>query len=125
MRAADRVGRTVVLRLRFDDFTPRHPRAHARRARPPRRARSSTPHAGCSRPRPPLIEERGSRSSASPSATSSTTLPSQLALPSTFDRRGALDAALDEVRDRYGSAAVTRAVLLGRDPGCMVPLLPD
>ena len=31
MRAADRVGRTVVLRLRFDDFTPGHPLAHAGR----------------------------------------------------------------------------------------------
>ena len=37
----------------------------------------------------------------------------QLTLP--FDRRAALalDAALDEVRDRFGTAAVTRAVLLG------------
>jgi DNA polymerase-4 len=49
----------------------------------------------------------------------------QLALP--FDRRsgGALDAALDEVRDRFGSAAITRAVLLGQDQGLSVPLLPD
>jgi DNA polymerase-4 len=49
----------------------------------------------------------------------------QLALP--FDRHtgGALDAALDEVRDRFGSTAVTRAVLLGRDQGPSVPLLPD
>ena len=37
----------------------------------------------------------------------------------------ALDAALDEVRDRFGSTAVTRAVLLGRDQGLTVPLLPD
>jgi DNA polymerase-4 len=37
----------------------------------------------------------------------------------------ALDAALDEVRVRFGSAAVTRAVLLGRDQGFTVPLLPD
>jgi DNA polymerase-4 len=37
----------------------------------------------------------------------------------------ALDAALDEVRDRYGSAAVTRGVLVGRDPGIAMPLLPD
>jgi DNA polymerase IV len=40
-------------------------------------------------------------------------------------RPHALDAALDEVRDRYGSKAVTRAVLLGRDPGISMPLLPD
>ena len=37
----------------------------------------------------------------------------------------ALDAAVDAIRDRYGSAAITRAVLLGRDPGFSMPLLPD
>jgi DNA polymerase-4 len=49
----------------------------------------------------------------------------QLVLP--FDCRSgvALDAALDDVRDRFGSAAVTRAVLLGRDPGLSTPMLPD
>jgi DNA polymerase-4 len=49
----------------------------------------------------------------------------QLALP--LDRRsgGALDAALDRLRDRFGPAAVTRAALLGRDHGPWVPLLPD
>ena len=38
---------------------------------------------------------------------------------------GALDAAVDEVRDRYGSAALTRAVLLGRGEGMTMPMLPD
>ena len=36
-----------------------------------------------------------------------------------------LDATLDQLRDRFGSTAVTRAVLLGRDQGISVPLLPD
>ena len=49
----------------------------------------------------------------------------QLALPLGRRSRYGLDAALDEIRERYGSAAVTRAVLLGRDPGIAVPLLPD
>ena len=40
-------------------------------------------------------------------------------------RPGALDAAVDEVRDRFGSSAVTRAVLVGRAPGISMPLLPD
>ncbi|HWC40671.1 MAG TPA: DNA polymerase IV, partial [Actinomycetota bacterium] len=49
----------------------------------------------------------------------------QLTLP--FDRQSgsALDAALDEVKARFGNDAITRAVLLGRDPGLSVPLLPD
>jgi DNA polymerase-4 len=49
----------------------------------------------------------------------------QMVLP--FDREAgnALDDALDDVHARFGSAAVTRAVLLGRDQGLTVPLLPD
>ena len=49
----------------------------------------------------------------------------QLALP--FERRhdAALDAAHDQVRERFGATAVTRAVLLGRDPGIAMPVLPD
>lgn len=49
----------------------------------------------------------------------------QLALP--FDRHplDALDAALDTLRDRFGTTAITRAVLLGRNQGIEVPLLPD
>ena len=41
------------------------------------------------------------------------------------ERARALDAALDDVRERFGSGAITRAVLLGRDPGISMPLLPD
>ena len=49
----------------------------------------------------------------------------QLVLPFDGPSGSALDGALDDVRDRFGSAAVTRAVLLGRDQGLSVPLLPD
>ncbi len=41
MRAADRVGRTITLRLRFDDFTRVHAIAHTRAGRPRTRGRSS------------------------------------------------------------------------------------
>jgi DNA polymerase-4 len=47
----------------------------------------------------------------------------QLALP--FHRRNPVDSVLDDVRHRYGANAITRAVLLGRDQGIQVPLLPD
>jgi DNA polymerase-4 len=49
----------------------------------------------------------------------------QLVLPLGAQRPAALDAALDRVRDRYGAEAITRAALVGRDPGVAVPLLPD
>jgi len=44
-----------------------------------------------------------------------------------FDGRddAALDDVLDDVRGRFGSGAVTRAVLLGRDEGVSPPLLAD
>jgi DNA polymerase-4 len=48
----------------------------------------------------------------------------QLALP--FDGPPmALDVALDHVRSRFGTSAVTRGVLLGRDQGYEMPRLPD
>jgi len=47
----------------------------------------------------------------------------QLALP--LDRQRELDATLDAVRDRFGTEAITRAALVGRDPGIAMPLLPD
>jgi DNA polymerase-4 len=49
----------------------------------------------------------------------------QLALPFDSHQSGDLDSALDNVRDRFGSAAITRAVLLGRGNDPSVPLLPD
>jgi DNA polymerase-4 len=47
----------------------------------------------------------------------------QLVLP--FGRSRALDETVDLVRERFGSGAITRGVLVGRDPGPWVPLLPD
>jgi DNA polymerase IV len=48
----------------------------------------------------------------------------QLTLP--FDNHTeALDAALDELHERFGSKAITRATLLGKNTGMQVPLLPD
>ena len=52
-------------------------------------------------------------------------LPIQLCLPLERDDSLLLDATLDEIRRRFGSTAVTRAVLLGRRPGVTMPLLPD
>jgi len=49
----------------------------------------------------------------------------QLAFPVDRVRTLALDAAVDEVCDRFGSKMLTRGVLLGRDSGIEMPLLPN
>ena len=124
LRTGRRVCRTVVLRLRFADFT--------------RATRSQTMPQATARTQPILDTARELLATARPLIeTQGLTLVGlsltnlededrvQLALP--FEQRhdAALDAALDQVRDRFGSAAVTRAVLVGRDAGISMPLLPD
>ena len=49
----------------------------------------------------------------------------QLPLPFDGIDAAALDLALDDVRERFGTKAVSRAVLLGRPEGMTVPMLPD
>jgi len=124
MRAAGRTGRTVVLRLRFDDFsrvTRSHTLAQATAHTPTILATAR----GLLADAMPLIHQRGCTLVGIAVGNLDDHGTLQLALP--FDRGcgGALDAALDGVRNRFGSAAVTRATLLGRDQGITVPLLPD
>jgi DNA polymerase-4 len=124
MRTAGRAGRTVVLRLRFDDFS-RATRSHTL---PHATAHTETILAtarGLLTTAMPTIEREGLTLVGVAVGNLDDDGALQLMLP--FDRHsdGALDAALDEIRARFGSAAVTRAVLLGRDQGLTVPLLPD
>ena len=124
MRAAHRVGRTVVLRLRFDDFT-RVTRSHTIPAATAETQAILTTARVLLGAAMPMITGRGLTLVGLAVGNLEDDRAVQLTLP--FDRYagGALDAALDGVRDRFGSAAVTRAVLLGRDHGPSVPLLPD
>jgi DNA polymerase-4 len=124
LRAAGRAGRTVVLRLRFGDFTRATrshtlpwPTSHTGTVLAAERALLATAM--------PMIRRQGITLLGVAVANLDDSGVVQLTLP--FDRHGggALDAALDEVRARFGSDAVTRATLLGRDPGLTVPLLPD
>jgi len=124
MRAAGRVGRTVVLRLRFGDFS----RATRSYTLPQATAHTETILAttrGLLATVMPELERRGVTLVGVAVANLENDDTLQLALP--FDRRGglALDAALDEIRRRFGADSVTRAVLLGRSQGMTVPLLPD
>jgi DNA polymerase-4 len=124
MRAASRVCRTVVLRLRFSDYT-RATRSHTiTEATAQTRtllgvARELLAAAA------PLIAERGITLLGVALTNLINADEVQLALPLERHRPTALDAALDSVRDRYGSEAIVRAVLLHRDPGIAMPHLPD
>jgi DNA polymerase IV len=124
MRAAGRVGRTVVLRLRFDDFT-RATRSHTlQRATANTQTVLNTARALLAAATP-LIESRGLTLVGIAVGNLDDDRAVQLALPFDPFTDDALDAALDEVRDRFGPSAVTRAVLLGRPQGLTMPLLPD
>jgi DNA polymerase-4 len=123
MRAAGRVGRTVVLRLRFDDFS-RATRSHTL----PRT--TSNTHTILTTAREllalvvPVIERRGITLVGVAISNLDNGGAIQLVLP--LDRHSdALDSAVDEVRERFGYAAITRAVLIGRGHGVVMPLLPD
>ena len=124
MRAADRVGRTVVLRLRFDDFgraTRSHtlPRATAHTPTVLRTARALLASVQ------PLIEQRGITLVGVAVTNLDDDGAVQLPLPFARGSSDALDETLDALRERFGSGVITRAVQLGRDPGLTVPLLPD
>jgi DNA polymerase-4 len=124
MRAAGRVGRTVGLRLRFADFT-RATRSHTLPQATAETHTILTAARELLAMAAPMIEGQGLTLVGIAVSNLENDDAVQLALPFDSWSGGALDAALDEVRERYGSTAVTRAALLGRDQGFTMPLLPD
>jgi DNA polymerase-4 len=124
LRAAGRTGRTVVVRLRFGDFS-RATRSHTL-PRPTAQTQAILHTArwllaGAM----PAIESRGLTLVGVAVCDLYDAPPLQLPLPLKGRSEEALDAAIDEVRLRFGASALIRAVLLGRDDGLIVPLLPD
>jgi DNA polymerase-4 len=132
MRAAGRTGRTVTLRLRFNDFG--------------RATRSHTLPWATSSTQTILATARALVASAAPLTADRglTLIGFAVSGISAIDRSGAeqlmlpfttahgapkdvevVDAAVDRVRRRYGKSALTRGVLVGRDPGLEMPHLPD
>ena len=122
LRAAGRLCRTVVLRLRFADYS----RATRSCTIVEPTAQTQTilqTASGLLTMSMPIIERRGLTMIGIALANLSDQGAVQLSL--SFDRARELDAAIDCVRDRFGSAAITRGALVGRDPGLTMPLLPD
>ncbi len=117
MRQSGRSGRTVTLRLRFDDYAA----ATRSRTMPRPTAASSTVLAAARtllEDAGPVIADRGlTLLGVAVSNLDDEHADGQLTLPIDEPTSDALDTALDAVRDRFGPTAVTRASVAGRDPG--------
>jgi DNA polymerase-4 len=124
LRAAKRVCRTVTLRLRFADFT-RATRSHSLAQATAHTDTIQGTARGLLTAALPLIATRGITLIGVALSSLENDDAVQLALPFNDYHPPALDVALDTMRDRFGTKAITRAALLGKDEGPTVPLLPD
>jgi DNA polymerase-4 len=121
MRTARRACRTVTLRLRFADFK-RATRSHTLGELTDRTDVVLAAARALLAASQPLIEERGITLVGVALTNLEDARRGQLHLD---DRTAALDSALDDLRDRFGTEAITRAVLLDRPDMPDVPRLPD
>ena len=124
LRKAHRVCRTVTLRMRFDDFS-RATRSHTMWEATADTQTILAIGQGLLASVRPMIERRGITLIGLTLSGLGDDRAIQLALPLDRPRAETVDGALDRVRERFGSTAITRAVLLGRDTRQAVPLLPD
>jgi DNA polymerase-4 len=121
MRTARRVCRTVTLRLRFADFK-RATRSHTLGEATDRTDVVLAAARALLSAAQPVIQRRGITLVGVTLSNLEDAGPGQLPLDG---RNTTLDSTLDELRDRYGTEVITRAVLLEREPGPDVPRLPD
>lgn len=124
MRRAHRVGRTITLRIRFDDLT-RVTRSHSL---PMPTSATAAVHATAGALLDaawPTIEARGISLLGLSVGNLADDQAVQLALP--FERAASdrVDDVVDAIRNRFGNAAVQRTTILRGDPGIQLPMLPD
>ena len=123
LRDGDRICRTVVLRLRYGDFTK------ATRSRTVLATDRTSVLLAVARDllaaAQPAIAERGITLIGVSLSQLSRADTLQPELPIDWNDHARLDTVLDAVRDRFGAASVARAAQLDRDPGWSTPLLPE
>ncbi|NLG47736.1 DNA polymerase IV [Gordonia sp. (in: high G+C Gram-positive bacteria)] len=125
LRSADRLTRTIVLRLRFHDFE------RVTRSRSMFEPTDGTETIlavarGLLDEAMPLIRERGCTLIGLSLTNLSDHGAVQLAIPfDGDDHAGELDVTIDSLRTRFGKGAVTRGVLVGRRAMPDTPMLPD
>ncbi|WP_436527331.1 DNA polymerase IV [Actinoplanes sp. HUAS TT8] len=124
MRGARRPGRTITVRLRFDDFE------RVTRSRSLLKATMQTgailrTSVELLREARPLIDQRGLTLVGVAVSNLDGDGAVQLELPFDPPREDGLDAAVDRVRDRFGALSLRRADMLGREMHPSVPILPD
>lgn len=124
LRKAERVCRTVVLRLRFDDFT-RATRSRTLYEPTDGTQVLMTAARGLLAEAMPIIRDKGCTLVGLSLTNLDNNGSIQMALPFEEHHQEKLDITIDGLRDRFGTGSVTRAVLLGRDAGMSVPMLPD
>jgi DNA polymerase-4 len=121
LRKAHRVCRTVVLRLRFSDFS-RATRSHTLLEPTARTATVLVAARGLLAAAQATLDERGITLVGVALSNLEDAGPGQLVLD---DRTATLDSTLDELRERFGTDAITRAVLLDHEARPLLPRLPD
>jgi DNA polymerase-4 len=123
LRKGGRMARTVVLRLRHDDYT-----RSTRSLTLPRLTDQSATVLSAARALlesvRPEIEARGLTLVGVALTNLEPCGREQLSFADDW-RFPALDAAADRVRERFGNRAITRGVLVGRESRYEMPLLPD
>jgi DNA polymerase IV len=123
MRAADRHGSAVTIRLRFDDFT----RSTSSHTLPQPTAHTSTVLGVARR----LLWSRGEEIAGRGITLLGVSVgglddnPAQLLLPLDVQSGVELDDAIDAVREKFGSSSLRRAVQVGRNERPEMPVLPD
>jgi DNA polymerase IV len=127
LRGGDRDTGTVVLRLRYGDFT-RATRSHTLPV-PTRRTSTLLAVArSLLAAEQARITEKGLTLLGLSFSNLAVGVGEQLELSTDDDvdpAQASLDTALDKVRDRFGQASVARATQIGRDHGVSSPVLPE